>query len=95
VTVLTPCLTLDAERPAGTVLFFSLLPDNYYTEICKNPTHSTTFCQYKIEVEDFQLKRCIDKVYAGLRTSGRNYWKHFGEPRSREGDWEKFGMGEN
>ncbi len=40
--------------------------------ICKNPTHSIALCQWKFEVEAFHLKHRMDKVYAGLKTSGSN-----------------------
>jgi len=40
--------------------------------ICKNPTHSTAFCQRKFEAGGFHLKHSMDKVYAGLRSAGRS-----------------------
>jgi hypothetical protein len=43
--------------------------------ICKNPTYSTAFCQWKFKVEAFHLKLWMDKVHTLLRISGRKSGK--------------------
>ena len=61
----------NRPSPGSKYLSVMFYPNNHYTAICKNPTNSAAFCQWKFEVEGFHLKHCMDKVYTGLRTTGR------------------------